>query len=181
VPVVATFPGLVERVPNELGGLAVHVRGSKGYTYNAHFSRYGKSGRVGTGDIIGYVGQTGNAKYSVPHLHFEWHPNNGPAVDPYQYLRAVDPKLNPKMHTGGIVRFNTPAMLHSGETVIPASVTKALSRAGSQPPVVNVNVTIEGDIYGDENSYRRLYETLERVGNKVARQRGVDNVYLTIG
>jgi TP901 family phage tail tape measure protein len=180
-PVVATFPGFIERVPNELGGLAVHVRGSRGYTYNAHFSKYGKSGRVGTGDVIGYVGQTGNAKYSVPHLHFEWHPNNGPAVDPYQYLRAVDPKLNPKMHTGGIVRFNTPAMLHSGETVIPASVTKALSRAGSQPPVVNVNVTIEGDIYGDENSYRRLYETLERVGNKVARQRGVDNVYLTIG
>jgi TP901 family phage tail tape measure protein len=180
-PVVATFPGFIERVPNELGGLAVRVRGSRGYTYNAHFSRYGKSGKVGTGDVIGYVGQTGNARYSVPHLHFEWHPNNGPAVNPYQYLRAVDPKLNPKMHTGGIVRFNTPAMLHSGETVIPASVTKALSRAGSQPPVVNVNVTIEGDIYGDENSYRRLYETLERVGNKVARQRGVDNVYLTIG
>jgi murein DD-endopeptidase MepM/ murein hydrolase activator NlpD len=64
-------------VPNRLGGLAVDVYGADGHVYNAHLSAYGKLGDVKTGDVIGYVGSTGG-----PHDYFEWHPGNGPAVDP---------------------------------------------------------------------------------------------------
>ena len=42
---------------------------------------------VKTGTVIGYVGATGNT--GANHDHFEWHPNNGPAVDPHEFLMAV--------------------------------------------------------------------------------------------
>jgi murein DD-endopeptidase MepM/ murein hydrolase activator NlpD len=86
-PIVATFNGVAVASPNRLGGLAVKVYGALGYTYNAHLSAYGKLGKVRSGDVVGYVGSTGDA--GGPHDHFEWHPGNGSAVDPYVYLNAV--------------------------------------------------------------------------------------------
>lgn len=85
--IVAPFDGVAEASRNWLGGLAVYVRGVDGYVYNAHLSAYGKLGKVKAGDVIGYVGSTGNA--GAPTNHFEWHPGNGGAVDPYPYLMAV--------------------------------------------------------------------------------------------
>jgi murein DD-endopeptidase MepM/ murein hydrolase activator NlpD len=86
-PVVAPFAGTAIAVPNPLGGLAVKVYGENGYVYNAHFVAYGRMGPVHTGSVIGYVGATGDA--GSYHVHFEWHPSNGPAVDPNPYLAAV--------------------------------------------------------------------------------------------
>lgn len=86
-PIVAPFPGEAVMEPNDLGGEAVKVYGADGYVYNAHLSAYGKLGQVKTGDVIGYVGSTGNA--TAPHDHFEWHPGNGDAVDPYDVLMTV--------------------------------------------------------------------------------------------
>jgi murein DD-endopeptidase MepM/ murein hydrolase activator NlpD len=85
--IVAPFDGFAEASHNWLGGNAVYVRGANGYVYNAHLSAYGKLGEVKAGDVIGYVGSTGDA--GGPHDHFEWHPGNGSAVDPYPYLMAV--------------------------------------------------------------------------------------------
>jgi murein DD-endopeptidase MepM/ murein hydrolase activator NlpD len=85
--IVAPFDGFAEAGHNWLGGNAVYVRGAVGYVYNAHLSAYGKLGEVRAGDVIGYVGATGDA--GGPHDHFEWHPGNGNAVDPYPYLMAV--------------------------------------------------------------------------------------------
>jgi murein DD-endopeptidase MepM/ murein hydrolase activator NlpD len=85
--IVAPFDGFAEASHNWLGGNAVYVRGANGYVYNAHLSAYGKLGEVKAGDVIGYVGSTGDA--GGPHDHFEWHPGNGNAVDPYPYLMAV--------------------------------------------------------------------------------------------
>ena len=87
--IVAPFDGVAVDARNRLGGLAVKVIGEFGYVYNAHLSRYGKLGPVETGDVIGYVGTTGNARGTSPHDHFEWHPGGGPAVDPNPFLLLV--------------------------------------------------------------------------------------------
>jgi murein DD-endopeptidase MepM/ murein hydrolase activator NlpD len=88
-PVVAVHDGSAVRAPNALGGNAVIVYHSGGtWTYYAHLSSYGAVGNVSTGTVIGYVGSTGDAG-STNHLHFEYHPGGGAAVDPYQALLAV--------------------------------------------------------------------------------------------
>ena len=89
-PIVAPFDGNAVSwtdASNPVGGLSVTVIGQYGYVYNAHLSRLGKLGPVHTGDVIGYVGATGNA--GGPHDHFEWHPGGGPAVDPHGFLMEV--------------------------------------------------------------------------------------------
>jgi murein DD-endopeptidase MepM/ murein hydrolase activator NlpD len=86
-PILAPFDGVAVDARNHIGGLAVKVMGQYGYVYNAHLSAYGKLGPVQTGDVIGYVGMTGNA--GGPHDHFEWHPGNGSAVDPHGFLLLV--------------------------------------------------------------------------------------------
>jgi murein DD-endopeptidase MepM/ murein hydrolase activator NlpD len=86
-PIVAPFDGTAVANNNDLGGLAVDVYGALGHVYNAHLSSYGKLGPVNAGDVIGYVGTTGDA--TSPHDHFEWHPNDGAAVDPNPFLMTV--------------------------------------------------------------------------------------------
>jgi murein DD-endopeptidase MepM/ murein hydrolase activator NlpD len=85
--VVAPFDGNAVASSSDLGGMQVKIYGAGGYVYNAHLSAYGKLGSVRAGDVVGYVGSTGNA--TAPHDHFEWHPGDGGAVDPFMYLATV--------------------------------------------------------------------------------------------
>ena len=88
-PIRAPFDGSASGANNTLGGISVIVTGSQGYVYNAHMSGTAKLGSVQAGDVIGYVGSTGDAQGTSPHNHFEWHPGNGAAVDPHPYLLQV--------------------------------------------------------------------------------------------
>jgi murein DD-endopeptidase MepM/ murein hydrolase activator NlpD len=89
-PVVAAQTGNAVRDPNDLGGNSVLVYADNGdYTYYAHLDSYGAEGHVSFGTVIGYVGNTGDAAGGPTHLHFEYHPSGGSAVDPTPYLDAV--------------------------------------------------------------------------------------------
>lgn len=89
-PVLASEPGKVEFGTSSLGGrfARLHLK-QGGYYYYAHLSGWNKrkfsSGdRVRAGDVIGFCGNSGNAKTTPPHVHFGWYA--GSAVDPMGQL-----------------------------------------------------------------------------------------------
>ena len=93
-PVVAVERGVVGRVGEvSLGGKRVWLVGESGTNYYyAHLSRFAaglESGQfVEAGTVLGYVGNTGNAIGTPPHLHFQVHPDGGRAVNPHALLVA---------------------------------------------------------------------------------------------
>jgi murein DD-endopeptidase MepM/ murein hydrolase activator NlpD len=86
-PVVATVSGLLKLHPNKRGGNAYYLEGDDGRIYyGAHLATFNhRSGRIRIGQIIGTVGDTGNARGGPTHLHFEVG-ENGANKDPYPLL-----------------------------------------------------------------------------------------------
>ena len=91
----ATNDGVISKVSTggRNGGNAIYLTLPNGtYFYYAHLDSFAPGLAAGVsvkaGQIIGYVGSTGNTQ--TPHLHFEVHPFGGPAVNPYAILKAVD-------------------------------------------------------------------------------------------
>ncbi len=99
-PVLAAIDGTVEKLFNSVpGGLTIYEfdrERTRAYYY-AHLDRYADGLAEGRalrrGDVIGYVGSTGNAAEDAPHLHFaifvlgpEKHWWQGTAIDPYPLL-----------------------------------------------------------------------------------------------
>jgi murein DD-endopeptidase MepM/ murein hydrolase activator NlpD len=93
-PLRAVERGVVIRVGTDrLGGRKLWIVGASGTRYYyAHLSGYAPNVADGmvveAGELVGYVGNTGNAQSTPPHLHFEAHPGGGPAINPYPLLRA---------------------------------------------------------------------------------------------
>lgn len=98
-PVVAVADGVIDRltrVETGLGGIWIWLRDTEGNTfYYAHLDTIADGladgSAVAVGQQIGTVGNTGDARYGAPHLHFEIHPGGAGAIDPYTELLAVDP------------------------------------------------------------------------------------------
>jgi murein DD-endopeptidase MepM/ murein hydrolase activator NlpD len=94
-PLVASENGVLERVGNaSLGGIKLWVVGESGNEYYyAHLSAFAEGvvegKRVRAGEVIGYVGDTGNARGTSPHLHFEIHPDGLGPANPYPLLKAA--------------------------------------------------------------------------------------------
>jgi murein DD-endopeptidase MepM/ murein hydrolase activator NlpD len=94
-PLVAVCDGSLNRVGTlPISGNRLWVKCAKtgDSFFYAHLSAFATDTRSGlqvkAGQVIGFVGSTGDAEQTPPHLHFEVHPGNRAAVDPYPFLRA---------------------------------------------------------------------------------------------
>ena len=93
-PIQATTQGIVSKVgENTLGGRVVFIIGPGGaghyYAQLEDYADISPNDWVNAGDIIGYVGDSGNAKGTPPHVHYGIY-INGSAVNPYPLLQKPD-------------------------------------------------------------------------------------------
>jgi LysM repeat protein len=100
-PLLAVADGKIAKVyterPDWKGGNAIRLTAADGtYFFYGHLQSFAAGIELGVpvtaGQVIGYVGKTGNA--GVDHLHFEAHPGGGAAVNPYPLVKAVNTCAN---------------------------------------------------------------------------------------
>jgi murein DD-endopeptidase MepM/ murein hydrolase activator NlpD len=99
-PVLAVADGTLFSVGwNDLGGYRLWLRDRQGNQfYYAHLSAFSllavDGNEVRAGDVVGFIGNTGDARTTPPHLHFEIHPvgllpfGYDGVVNPFEYLTA---------------------------------------------------------------------------------------------
>ena len=106
-PLLAVDAATVIRLSREetgLGGVSLWLERADGTQYYyAHMTQIADGldvgSKVAVGQLVGTVGNTGDARYGAAHCHFELHPGGGAAIDPYPHLRAVDPALQTQART----------------------------------------------------------------------------------
>lgn len=92
-PVLAAESGVVELSSDGLGGKIARVRTDESdYWYYAHLSdwnvdEFASGDRVRVGDVIGFCGNSGNARTTPPHVHFGHYTAGGRPLDPHPDLR----------------------------------------------------------------------------------------------
>lgn len=93
----AVVDGTISKVyndhPGSLSGNGLRLSiGDGTYYFYAHLSAFadgiGLGSKVKAGQVIGYVGTTGNSQTN--HLHFEIHPKGGSSINPYPFVKAID-------------------------------------------------------------------------------------------
>jgi murein DD-endopeptidase MepM/ murein hydrolase activator NlpD len=123
-PIIAVTDGIIEWIsaedrwdpyqddPDTRGGIAFALRGDDNIRYYfAHLSRFVSGIKLGmrikAGQIIGYVGKSGNARFTPPHMHFgisepttpdDWETRRGqiwpgPYLDAWKKGEMRTPKL----------------------------------------------------------------------------------------
>jgi len=114
-PVVAVTDGYVTSTGDRgLGGKQVWLRDQKRSQtlYYAHLDSIAKEGRrnVKAGDTLGFVGNTGNARTTPPHLHFGIYKGYRGAIDPLHFVFQFD---EPNFDFPGVVP-QTPTYITKG-------------------------------------------------------------------
>ena len=130
-PVRAPYAGVVRYEDGGLGGKGAYVTQPDGtFYYMAHLDGFAKNLRNGSavkqGEVVGYLGDSGNALGGTPHVHFEIHPRGGAAVNPKPFLDAW---LNEAIN-------NASALLAANSVGVSRAVTGAgvLRRFDGQSP-----------------------------------------------
>ena len=157
-PVVAVEPGKVKFwTTSASAGCMLYLHGDSGTTYlyihlnndltmrndnrgkcvpGVSYARGLKDGaRVQAAQMIGYVGDSGDANGGASHLHFEVHPGGGAAVSPFSYLQSAQ-------HLLFFAKIVTPFSLALTGTVVSTTDT-TLTLTLSQLQAFPMNVTLK--------------------------------------
>jgi len=106
-PVIAAAPGMIRRVAETpIGGKVIWQRDEDGNSlYYAHLDRQVavEGMTVAIGDTLGFVGNTGNARTTPPHLHFGVYQRGSGAVDPWWFVHR--PRGRPSQITADTTRY----------------------------------------------------------------------------
>ena len=99
-PVISTTHGYISSIQvRARGGNTVSVQGPGGHRhYYAHLDAYGRHREgewVEAGDTLGFVGTTGNAQGTSPHLHYGIYTSEGP-INPYPLLASSSANIDQK-------------------------------------------------------------------------------------
>jgi hypothetical protein len=161
-PVLAVASGTVFSVGwNEVGGNRLWLRDGQGNEfYYAHLSAYTplavNGNQVNAGDVLGFIGNTGDAQSTPYHLHFEIHPvgllglGYDGAVDPTSYLTAWKHLQDVSFAGGnawapfrGSARAPKPGAIlisssdiSSADGLEPGSLQRAITSAASEGPAI---------------------------------------------
>lgn len=151
-PLVAVNRGVIaKKGVGVLGGNKLWLVAADGTQYYyAHLSAFVDGVDDGTvveaGQVIGYVGNTGNAITTPTHLHFEIHPGGGAAINPYPVLDAVR-----RSDIGALLKATTiattttiPGQFRAGVGVDSEFAIEASDDATSSTTVVATPVTRKG-------------------------------------
>jgi murein DD-endopeptidase MepM/ murein hydrolase activator NlpD len=143
-PVLAVADGVASPRSSKLGGNTVWLRTGQGSFYFAHLERAAITfkQKVKAGDVIGYVGNSGNAITTRPHLHFGFYRRPVGAIDPTPMLGAREFAELPAEYTDRLgYAVTTAAMLNvRGGPSARATKTAELARGN----VVRV-MAVSGD------------------------------------
>jgi murein DD-endopeptidase MepM/ murein hydrolase activator NlpD len=156
-PLVATADGVVtQKVVGELSGISLEIEDAQGVQYfYAHLSAYAEPIQVGdqvhVGQLIGYVGHTGNAIYTPPHLHLEIQPGGVPVppkpfIDRWLQIAELRAEQLVAQITGAPApeassfRLTRLFNLSGGSEIIEAGAERVLALAGIQPTVSSLEV-----------------------------------------
>ena len=161
-PLRAPFDGTLKYTDGAVGGLAAYVTQSDGtFAYMAHMSAVapGKANgqAVRQGELVGYVGDSGDAKGGAPHCHFELHPHGGSAVAPKpsvdawvaaataaapQLIAGIRAARNPAAAAGpsASVTAVPEAAGPSGQATVAADPASAAWAAASNPAIGTIDL-----------------------------------------
>ena len=144
-PLRAPYGGRLRYEDAGLGGLAAYVTAADGtYYYLAHMAGTApglvSGATVTQGQIVGFVGDSGNARGGPTHLHFEVHPRGGAAVDPKPILDrwvkeaivyAFELAMNPSATTAPERAAPTPDPVAGAPGLAPATVPRRTAGAAN--------------------------------------------------
>lgn len=141
-PVIAPTSGRVGFTGEKgLGGKQVWLRDSKRKQslYYAHLdSIVPDLGRVNIGDTLGFVGNTGNAKTTPPHLHFGIYRSNDGAIDPLGFVYLTEEPENQKLDKSEIApRLKVNSQIANFRNK-PASNNSSVIKKGKQGEILMV-------------------------------------------
>lgn len=196
-PLYSAINGRVQHIndPEESWGYAVTLEDADGYTYHylhinndtpgtdddnggttyAYAPGISRGATVTKGQLIGWMGDSGNAESIASHLHFEIRLPNGTAIDPYPSLMATlnhvaTYDFNPATASSTILDINMDKGLVVTEGATPPCTSGSLVKSTSTSAVYYCGANGKRYVFPNDRIYFTWYSDFKTVTTVTAEQ-----------